>query len=303
MTCCNLESYLGAFKNNISQIQNIPSLTGGDNSEGKIIDDILKRNSETAETKQKNFINSSKEFLSRAQNSFDSLINHENSDKIELVNQNIPILYSKIEQINEVLEKQNKEIMKIFKKDDNNKNSEDIINLKILNKYLQETINKNNEKINYLQRENQKYKSKYFEMKKNYDTLLEEHIKMKNDLKLNNLKEVNTNNDQLKEINNNKQNFENLKDMQQLIKENNDLKKENWKLKQDIINYNEIIQTIENDKENLKLLIKGSYSEVNKSIFNSYNNFYNIQEVNNLFSSQDKKNLLVEYQKMIDNLN
>ena len=166
MTCCNLESYLGAFKNNISQIQNIPSLTGGDNSEGKIIDDILKRNSETAETKQKNFINSSKEFLSRAQNSFDSLINHENSDKIELVNENIPILYSRIEQINEVLEKQNKEIMKIFKKDDNNKNSEDIINLKILNKYLQETINKNNEKINYLQRENQKYKSKYFEMKK-----------------------------------------------------------------------------------------------------------------------------------------
>ena len=322
MTDCNLESHLSEFRNNICQTQDIPSLTGGNNNKGKVINDNLKINSETVETKQKNFTNPFKELSLRDRNHLNTLNDYENIVKIELVNENIPMLNSKIEQINEILEKQDKEITTIFKKDDNNnennKNNEDIINLKILNKYLQETINKNNEKINYLQEENQKYKSyksKYLEMKKNYDTLLEEHIKMKNDLKINNLNKLNINNNELKEkniqINNNKQNFENLngtlnsiqKDMQELIKENYDLKKENWKLKNDITNNNGIIELLENEKDNLKLLIKGSYSEANKSIFNSYNNYYNYQEVNNLFSSTEQKELFDDFQKWRDDLN
>ena len=301
MTDCNLET------------QDISSLTGGSNNKGKIINDNLKRNSEKAETK---FISPFKGLILRDRNLLNSLNDSENSDKIEPVNENIPILNSKIEQKIKVLEEQDKQITKIFKKeDDNNKNNEDIINLKILNKYLQETINKNIKKINYLQEENQEYKSKYLEMKKNYDTLLKEHEKMKNDFKINNLNEVNINNNELKEINieinNNKQNFENLKgtlnsiqkNMQELIKENNDLKKENSKLKYDIINNNGIIELLENEKDNLKLLIKGSYSEANKSIINSYNNYYNYQEVNNLYSSQEKKDIFDDFQKWRDFLN
>ena len=316
MTDCNLETELSEFRNNICQTQDISSLTGGNNNKGKIIYDNLKRNSEKAETKQKNYINPFKGLILRDGNLLNSSNDSENSDKFEPVNENIPALNSKIEQINEVLKRQDKQITKIFKKeDDNNKNNEDIINLKILNKYLQETINKNIKKINYLQEENQEYKSKYLEMKKNYDTLLKEHEKMKNDFKINNLNEANINNNELKEINieinNNKQNFENLKgtlnsiqkNMQELIKENNDLKKENSKLKYDIINNNGIIELLENEKDNLKLLIKGSYSEANKSIINSYNNYYNYQEVNNLYSPQEKKDIFDDFQKWRDFLN
>ena len=302
VTDVNLGAHFDEFKKETRSRESTSFSTSNHNNEGKVKINNFISNFEA--------INICKEFILNTQNLLNALKQCYNIEQINSVKENIPFLEKKITQLNKIFEKQDKNVKKIIHKDDNdtyNKNIEETLNLKILNKFLQKKMIKN------LESENKKYKNLYFKMKNNYDSLYQEHTKMKNDLqKNNNLNKYNQENYILKskeieiEINNNRQIIKNLDDAfnstdkskEELMKENEDLKKKNFNLILEIFNIKEINSKLENDKGKLKLLLKDSFSDYSNS--SSYNKVFTYQQLNGQFSEQEKKEIYENFKKFFN---